>query len=487
MKKIFFPFLTLLISFSPAIAVAQNCSCHELLDSLIKKVETDYAGYIHKVKEPGNKSYENFKKEIKTKSGNVAFIDCYGILDEYVKFFHDGHLFIIEFPNPSQAQSDSLQLLIKHMPVPANYTDALTKKTEKDSVEGIWGDTFNQQIAIVKKEDNLFYGIIQQSNIPKWEPGMVRMEIKKVKENEYNITYYKDNFSKIHFTGAHIDKNVFLSFGVYSLAKLFPRNPEIEYVNLNNPSLPVMKIIDNKNVLLTIPSALIDGKYLDSLLDKYDNAITSTPNLIIDIRGNGGGNYIWGRLYYIANTIVYPTPKKIKDDDFLMLASEDDADYVKNRIASYFKKTKDSTGIKYYDELISKIKNNIGKVIGFSYYNPWPDTAKRVVMPNPSHISVIIDKGVASAGEAFVQGIKETGTKAILYGSNTYGMIDYMNVNIIPFDSERNQLYYLGYPTFFSKEIKTKPINPTGIKPDIYIPANTVDWIRWVVDDFNKK
>src|SRR5271169_5144263 len=88
------------------IAFSQTCACHELLDSLIKKVETDYAGYVYKVKEPGNLLYENFKKELKSRSKNVTFADCYNILESYTEFFKDGHLFIIEFPRESPAQSD---------------------------------------------------------------------------------------------------------------------------------------------------------------------------------------------------------------------------------------------------------------------------------------------------------------------------------------------------------------------------------------------
>jgi len=116
-----------------------------------------------------------------------------------------------------------------------------------------------------------------------------------------------------------------------------------------------------------------------------------------------------------------------------------------------------------------------------------PDTSTRKVYQNPKRIAVIIDKAVASAGEAFITGLKETSSKVTLYGANTFGMIDYMNVNTLPVGDKTCNWYYFGYPTFFSKDIKTKPLNPTGIKPDIYIPANTPDWITWVKDDLEKK
>jgi hypothetical protein len=438
------------------------------------------------VKEPGNSGYENFKKALSTKSQKATFADCYKILVSYTRFFNDGHLFVVEFPDYSPAQVDSLYRLVKHFSVPGNYGDVLIKHGVKDSLEGIWKDAYDEQIAIVRKSENIFYGVIQQSTIPRWEPGMVKIEFERVKDNQYDISYYRSDFARIRFTDAHIYKQVFLPFGAYRLAKVTPHNSEINYVNLANPNLPVIKIIDKKNILLTIPSALIDRNYLDSLLDKYDAFIKGTPNLIIDLRGNTGGNFIWGKLLDIANTIVYPTPAKTNEDEFLMLASDDDAVYVKDRIAPYSDKS-DTAAANYYDNLVGRIKSNIGKIIGFSFYRSGPDTAKRIVYEYPAHISVIIDKGVASAAEAFILGMKETSSKVTLYGNNSQGEIDYMTVNTISFGGRGNNVYYFGYPTFFSKDIKTHPLNPTGIKPDIYIPANVPDWVQWVVSDIERK
>src|ERR1700754_3349108 len=155
--------------------------------------------------------------------------------------------------------------------------------------------------------------------------------------------------------------------GLYRFAKAWPVNAEYSYINTVDPQLPVLKAIHKNNLLLTVPSALIDGRYLESMLTKNEKLITSTPNLIIDVRGNGGGNYIWGGIYEIANTIVHPAPKKPGTDDLLLMASEDDARYLYNQ-SLYYRQKKDSLAIKYYDDIIAKIRANPGKVIGFSFY-----------------------------------------------------------------------------------------------------------------------
>ncbi|WP_295799179.1 S41 family peptidase [Mucilaginibacter sp.] len=480
MKKLFLLMCGLVSGYN---MFAQTCSCSSLLNQVITKTESNYAGYIHNVKEKDSSQYVQLKGMLREKAVKTSFIDCYGVLQQYVGFFHDGHLDIFESP---PKQPDSLAATVKTHPLPANYKELIAKKTDRDSIEGIWRAAGNLQLGIVKTGKNTFSGVVQQTSTPKWAPGMVKMEIEKTGKNTYNVAVYRGDFARLRFENVHIFKNVFLAMGLYRLAKAWPLNAEYSYINTVDPQLPILKVIDKNNVLLTVPSALIDGRYLDSVLIKNEALITSTPNLIIDVRGNGGGNYIWGGIYKIANTIVHPEPKKPGTDDLLLMASEDDAAYLYNQ-STYYRQKKDSLAIKYYDDIIGKIRANPGKIIGFSFYRAWPDTGKRVVYKYPAHIAVITDKAVASAGEAFINGLKETSSKVTLYGDNTYGMIDYSSVNALPIGDKSCKWYYWGYPVFFSTDIKTKPINPTGIKPDIYIPAQEKDWVQWVADDLNKK
>jgi hypothetical protein len=464
-------------------ANGQNCSCSDLLKEVISKTQGDYAGYIHKVVEKDSGEYIKLKADLAKKAINTSFYDCHSILEKYAGFFHDGHLSVGEFP---PKQPDSLAAGVKHVSIPANFESALLKNRSRDSIEGTWKGANHLQLAIFKTGKNKFTAVVQKTNTPKWAPGMVKMEIEKTGPNEYNVALYRDDFAKVHFSDLHISKNTMLGLGFNRFAKAFPVNPEQKYIDYNDPLLPVLKVLDKNNVLLTIPSALIDGRYLDSILAKNDAVIKSTPNLIIDIRNNGGGNFIWGSIYDIANTIVKAKPDTSKEDDFLLMASEDDAKYI-DRLASYTRQKKDSAGIRYYDNVIAKIRSNTGKIIGFSFYSSGPDTATRQVFEYPKHIAVIMDKAVASAGEAFVMGIKSRSSKVTFYGTNTYGMIDYMNVNSIPIGDKSCRWYYFSYPTFFSKTVKTNPVNPTGLKPDIYVPQNNPDWIEWVKNDLAKK
>ncbi len=64
------------------------------------------------------------------------------------------------------------------------------------------------------------------------------------------------------------------------------------------------------------------------------------------------------------------------------------------------------------------------------------------------------------------------------FGENTMGAIDYLNTFQITFPSQK---YVMSLATF-KRYIPPgqNPIDPTGIKPDVEIPAQHQDWIEFV-------
>src|SRR5947209_3406415 len=99
MKKLILSLLLITNIFFAASAFCQTCTCGNLLDSLAAKIETDYAGYIHKVVEQGRQAaYNNEKQRLQAQAAKTTFAGCYKVLDAYVDFFKDGHVFVMEIP-----------------------------------------------------------------------------------------------------------------------------------------------------------------------------------------------------------------------------------------------------------------------------------------------------------------------------------------------------------------------------------------------------
>lgn len=465
---------------------SQNCSCSDLLSTLINKVQTNYAGYLHKVKESKDSTaYIQLKQRLIKKATSTSFRDCYFVMTEYTKYFKDGHLFVMEAPNTSATQSDSLRQFVKRMPVTNEMLSKIKIDKPADPLEGIWYDA-TTKLAIVKTGENRYAAITLENPNPKWERGMVKFEALRTSPGKYFITILRGDYSPIRFEDVQIYKDCLLGFGVYKYAKESATTPEKKYIDSRMPQLPYFKQLDEKTAVITVPSALIDARILDSVVRANDKIINSTENLIIDLRGNLGGNYIWRSLAVLANTKPYANRKVPGEEDFLMYASPDNADYV-YRNGSYYRQIKDSAGTAYYDKLTEKIRSSGGKVVGFSFYDPEPDTSRRPIREFPKRIGVITDRATASAAEAIVLSMKENSNKITYYGANTYGMIDYMNVNTRLIECGTNNNYYYGYATFFSPEISKVRHNTEGIKPDIYVPANVNDWIEWVRKDLAKR
>lgn len=479
--------LSIAIVFSlSSYAQNQSCSCTALFDELVKGVQANYGGYLHKVKEASDSSaYIKLRTSLREKSIRTSFTDCYDVLKAYVNFFNDGHLFVMEAPPGAGSKSDSLRKLIRTIPVTESLLSRLQHNNTKNPIEGIWYSD-DMKLGIVSDGPRRFAAVTLKSNNPAWQPGMVKFEIRQMDNGAYAIKIFRGDFTPIRFEGARIFKECMLGFGVYRFAKETGNSPERKYIDPKDPEMPVVRKLDEKTVLITVPSALINPGVMDSVLKANKNDLTAAENLIVDIRANLGGNFIWGGLNMLANTEEDGGKKNGDKEGFLILGSEDNAKYV-DAIGGYYRRAKDSAGIAHYNGIVDRIRKGSGTPVPFSFYSSPGNEEKAIIYPFPKRVAVIMDKATASAAEAFVLGLKENSKKLVLYGSNSYGMIDYMNVQSLKLACTGNDTYYYGYGTFFSPRIKTTRYNGVGIKPDVYVPKSEPDWIEWVRKDLNKR
>ena len=91
-----------------------------------------------------------------------------------------------------------------------------------------------------------------------------------------------------------------------------------------------------------------------------------------------------------------------------------------------------------------------------------------------------MDRGVASAGEAFVLQARRS-TKVTLYGDRTAGMIDYQSVMVVRLAC-RDRGILFGYPMIAASATLPKDgLNARGIQPDERIDPSVVDAIEWTL------
>lgn len=236
------------------------------------------------------------------------------------------------------------------------------------------------------------------------------------------------------------------------------------------------KKINSDAVLLRIPGFSWNDKALiDSLILKNKSEITSTPILIIDLRGNGGGtDYCYVELL----PLIYTNPYISSGVEWW--ASQGNIDYFEKSLkeGNIKKGKEEETRI-----LTDSLKKHEGSFVRM--YNS--GTIKRdSVYEMPQMVGIIVDDFCASSCEQFILSAKNS-KKTTVFGTQTLGVLDYSNS--VPDDLLTKGLH-IRYPMTRSTRLPDYPIDNIGIKPDVEInlPVNLNvksdidDWVLFVYD-----
>ncbi len=464
---------------------AQNktnaCNCGATFNETVSKLETNYLVYKKMELENELTKYNNIKKQFATLTKHTEPTQCTEIINKFLDFFKDGHLFVFELP-----KHDSLAIATCKKEIKSNIVNldsinkllsiekSLNPFTKADAIIGTYTDA-SSEIAIIK-ENKQYKAYILSST----KKGIIPGELKATFEyngKKYLGTYYTYDYQPRHVYGVLFKEGTLLSINSMTWAKTtsITAKREITIVHPKNPNLPTVHQLDAKNVLFSIPSFMADYQDFVQIVKENLEMLAGAENLIIDIRGNTGGNAIYFSFIELyATKTVMPADKQGE-----VLASKDTKDY-------YERMAKNGSVI--YSDIAKRIENNIGKII------PGPKYPEQKLEIHPSkikHVAIITDGAVGSAAESFILHSKKVSDKITTFGSPTYGIIDYTSVNSIKLKNSHNQNIYFGYPTSSIGKIEDPKYpngyNERGILPDIPINKNVKDKIQFVMDYFKSK
>ena len=209
-------------------------------------------------------------------------------------------------------------------------------------------------------------------------------------------------------------------------------------------------------------------KEIDSIIHSNNAKILSKKNLIIDIRGNGGGT---DQSFYEILPILYTNPIRSLTVTYLSTPNN-------NKKWEELAAQKDipETYKAYYIHYRDTMNANIGKFIQLrdSVYL----TTYSVKHPFPQNVGSIIDGENGSTAEEFLMKAKQS-KKVKLFGATTMGELDISNMyNIMSPDKK----YTLSYCTSKSLRIPENTIDNKGIAPDFYIDRSIPKekWLSYV-------
>ena len=465
--------------------LAQKEDCIRDFDYMVNKVKADYPGYNDKVTKATEKELADLEMNLRKKLAEHP--DSCGIyLDEYVSWFKDAHLKIrYIWPKNRSKTANTPPPAPKIIDLNDEARNNLNNK--KETIEGIWISHWGK-IAIQKGADDKYYGIvIEQKGYSK---NQLMFEFSITPDKQFKGNYFLDynNFKPMSVIASlHLNDRILeihdnfrfvrqSNSNVYDMALRQTYQPQ--YPNGRN-TYPVATYLSDSTFFLRIPG--FDDDLSEKLVKAHWKEIMSRPNLIIDIRGNGGGS---DEFYQPLAKLLYTNPYKCTGIKWY--ASEGNLKNFEETLKSGDINNGDE-GRKWIEELVKAMKQNIGGFVVHPMMGGDEIVKEDSVYLYPKKVGIIINEGNGSSAEQFLLAAKES-KKVILFGNhNTAGVLDYSNQVEEDFPSGKFKFFW---PMSRSNRLPDHPIDNIGIAPNVIIPFPETkqlydkldDWVYFVRD-----
>lgn len=447
----------------------EDCNCESVFQQMTEKLEANYIGLKHFQQHGKGPEYEERKNTFATKSKTVDPADCAAFLQEFLDYFEDGHLYVIERPKFGETKLKTIEAEIEEGRVDVTELQQRLKSQKSDYPDDPVLGTYKYQMSefIIVRQGGTYKAYILSSKNENVEPGEIKASFSKV----------GDRFRGTYYSYGHVPR--FMKGGLYKDGTLLriessiwiktdsDKTRELSIVNFEGGTeWPTVQKLDDENVLMSIPKFSVDYKVWQQVVKDNRETLMNARNLIIDIRGNRGGNAI-----YFSIFDLFSDRKRIAGQGHV-LASEDNK--------AYFSRYNS----KIYKRVVRDIEENMGQIINGPKY---PDQEiKRNKKSKVENVAILTDEACMSAAESFIIHARGASSLVKTFGSPTDGVIDYTSVNAILLDSG-NQNIYFGYPTSsLHKDIPENGFNKTGMIPDVPIDEGVFDKVAFIMEYYKK-
>ena len=335
-----------------------------------------------------------------------------------------------------------------------------------DSIKQKLAD-FDTIVQVAEKDYAAFKFKVTNANRKEYE-AFKKSLVKDIKKQRRTwqdaICAYVGWFGDFHFS---VYGNDGITGNYYKYAR-----KRIDYHTLMDAYDPKMLSgkVDDNTYLIRFPSCNGTQELAEKFVLDYKNS--GCPNLIIDIRGNSGGQ---DESFWPLLQLLYDNPDGARDGVIFR--------YTKGNVERQGWTKEDLEDLGFPSDINNApeyiVKNADGVPVTFDTISQYPKKA-----------ALIIDNMVASSGEQMVLNVRSASHRTKKYGhDNTMGCIDTGNCCI--FESAQKPLIIQYSTTYSMRYEKGTTVDMTGILPDIRITlpypkhlTNNIDeWVLWVAED----
>lgn len=467
------PFVSILHAQAPLPATVRQTIQVRDFDFVVQKITTNYAGYDMKVTPERSAELAALTAGLRARAATASDEQFEAILTEWIGFFRDRHTSINRLGTGASSPRPSTVRAVPALTEGQARTRLEALGTRRDPVEGIWriGDSY--RIAVFRSDARAtrFDAIVIDATNDSWKPGLVKAELRRDANGTLSVNYRDGSFAEHRLGAELVAGGDYLrttgDFGGWT--RSWPPVSDPDRVAREAPSGELfLKRLSPATLWLRLPDFAPERTGpVRELLRAHAADIASTPNIVIDIRENGGGSDF---VYAPVLPLLYTQPTYSIGVE--LRASADNI-ALRQKIADELRTESPDTAARI--EAQNKLmRERLGSYI---QPNPKPFSITRLdaVLPSPKRVVVLID-GAGSSGEQFILNARQSRKVTLMGNRNSAGVLDFANVVSMPTPSGKFQL---NWAISRSLRLPEDPVDPGGIAPHVLIPQAERDPVTY--------
>ncbi|HEX8170342.1 MAG TPA: S41 family peptidase [Thermoanaerobaculia bacterium] len=466
------PIVSLVALVAAAPAPAQRERNLADFDFLVAKIAANYAGWDTKVTPATRPQLDALTAELRAKAAAAKSDDeLLTILHQWIEFFHDGHTQVGANAAPPPKATNAP---VNYPTLPWTEESVMAKLgAKREPLEGVWRMGGGRYRVAVMRNGARYSAVIVSTQSEAWKPGEVKAELTPRADGTFDVLLRIGDHSEVQTTASLVVGGDVLDvkdWGRWNREWPVPNDPDAAARVYPSDALFLHRY-SPKTLWLRIPDFnSARAAPLRELIAAHESDLASTPNLIIDLRDNGGGSDF---VYRPLEPLLYSRPTINISAE--MRASPDNIALHK---ATAERLKKDAPDVaRHMEELDAKMRAHVGEYVP-QYDRPFSIDRRDKVLPSPRRIAVLIDNCSSTAEELVL--LARQSRKVTLFGRrNSAGVLDFANVQTMPLPSGR---YTMQWATSRSMRLPEDPVDPDGIAPDIRIPDDAPDPIRFAAE-----